>query len=480
MEIEITFNNEILLKILWYCKAWLNSSYSISQLKQNLQCCQKRRGDVCAALKLHISPWAVKWIFSGDNRIYFLFKKNPYLFFRRLRLQIAAWFSHGTILHLLSYSAVCQGGSASWSQSVLGGAFTERFHNSCTGACSKYIQRAQKVKGTYKVRDTPGIWDIPSGEHHCFLFQIIDINPSPVFPQVSALLRHWAHLRTVMQYFVLSLSLLAWPSKFTAQGLIITKRWLSLAKGLISALAMCFRHLSYFIFSAWNDPILLTERFILRLKWGAVIFLGIFNLKLVCWTVGFFGSSRSDFNSLYLQQWVLSNFVLCFGHPWGDSQAKEHVRKGCLKWFMDIASHGNFMAGTWKGPNSPEQGSVVCTTAHPPSFFLILLSLQEPQRRQGILQTAASCVCSAQFISLGTANTHGNEDCALDLPREGQIEVTHPDSKWGYCQIWELGFAEQHFPFLVENTHVYCFVRFCPLNSNIFQILGLLIKVLVL
>lgn len=164
---------------------------------------------------------------------------------------------------------------------------------------------------------------------------------------------------------------------------------------------------------------------------------------------------------------MLSNFLLPFGHPLGDSQVKKHVRKGCLKWFMDITSHRNFMAGTWKEPNSPEQGSVVCTTAHPPPFFLLLLSLHEPQRRQGILQTAASCLWPAQFISLGRENTHGNGDCVLDLPPEGQIEVTQTELKRGRCR--ELDVAEQHFPFLVKNAPVYCFVRFCPLKSQFFK-----------
>lgn len=39
-------------------------------------------------------------------------------------------------------------------------ASTGRFYNSCTGACSKYFQRAQKAKGRYNVRETPGIGDI--------------------------------------------------------------------------------------------------------------------------------------------------------------------------------------------------------------------------------------------------------------------------------------------------------------------------------
>lgn len=184
--------------------------------------------------------------------------------------------------------------------------------------------------------------------------------------------------------------------------------------------------------------------------------------------MGIFSCSRSDFNLLYLQQWVLSNFVLCFGHPLGDSQVKEHTRKGCLKWFMDVTSHRNFMAGTWKEPNSPEQGSVVCTTAHPPSFFLILLSLHELQRRQGILQTAASCVWPAPFISLGRESTHGNGHCAPRRPNWG-----YPDRlKWRRCQIWELDVAEQHFLVLVENAPVYCSVRFCPLEWRFFKYWG--------
>lgn len=163
--------------------------------------------------------------------------------------------------------------------------------------------------------------------------------------------------------------------------------------------------------------------YIVRLKWEAVSHFGIFNLKLVdpaFYTVVFFTCSIHGFHSPWSQQWTLSNFVLHFGHPLNeDCPVNEHLRKGWFKWFMDITSHRNFIAETWKESNFPEQHPVVFTTAHPPSSFFILLhswhALQSwQQKQQGILQTTGSSVWLARFISLGRKmNSHVNEDCTL-------------------------------------------------------------------
>lgn len=113
---------------------------------------------------------------------------------------------------------------------------------------------------------------------------------------------------------------------------------------------------------------------------------------------------------------------------------------------MDTASHRNFMAGTWKEPNSPEQGSVVCTTAHPPSFFLILLSLHELQRRQGILQTAASCVWPAPFIPGQRKHpwkwTLCHKKAKLRLPRQIKVGAL-PDLRAGCCRAALSGFSRK-------------------------------------
>lgn len=118
----------------------------------------------------------------------FSFPKKPCLSFGRIRLKIAAWLSHVAqtwnnftqhfftqlqkncwVIQLFVMEEVPVKVRVSWERLP---ASTGRFCNTCAIACSKYIQRVQKVKGRYKVRETPGIWDIPSGAHLKELFFI--------------------------------------------------------------------------------------------------------------------------------------------------------------------------------------------------------------------------------------------------------------------------------------------------------------------
>lgn len=70
-------------------------------------------------------------------------------------------------------------------------ASTERFYHSCTVACSKFIQRAQKVKGWYNVREFEKFLQVS-----CIIFYFMhDGNNqyqhiTQVVPKVSALFRH--------------------------------------------------------------------------------------------------------------------------------------------------------------------------------------------------------------------------------------------------------------------------------------------------
>lgn len=88
--------------------------------------------------------------------------------------------------------------------------------------CTVSIQRVQKVKGRHSWRKTWNLMIVLQVTMSiCIpcIMEIININMSQVFCKVSASFMcsiNKAHFRTVMQYFALSFSLIAWPCKYAA------------------------------------------------------------------------------------------------------------------------------------------------------------------------------------------------------------------------------------------------------------------------
>lgn len=116
------------------------------------------------------------------------------------------------------------------------------------------------------------------------IMEIININMSQVFRKVSASFMcsiNKAHFRTVMQYFALSFSLIAWPCKYAAyrSDCDLHKNGSAFQSCFCTVHALQKPQLFCFQCMAW--PLLLMQRDIVRRKCEAVSHLGIFNLKWV-------------------------------------------------------------------------------------------------------------------------------------------------------------------------------------------------------